>query len=264
METYTIKVRAVQEEPVLGDIEHNFQIAETAINNATAHGVDLLVFPELFLTGYSVGTLNTESIVEKSETAIDRLKAASSNITVVIGTVTRKHGTLYNSAVVLDDNERVGTYDKTHLYGDEPSVFGEGSSLPVFDTSVGSIGVQICYDTEFPEVARQLTLAGADILVTPLANMRPFRPDQQVFAAARALENIRPHIVCNRIGHEQGIDFFGASEMIDERGQSILSAGVNTAIELTASVEIHAQGADTLEYLNNRRPKLYEEDLHST
>ena len=257
MSTYTIKARTVQDAPVLGDIDHNRQLAEACIDSAIDDGVDLLVFPELFLTEYRIGTLDIESVVRKVESAIDRLATVASDVTTVIGTVTGDRTDLYNSAVVLDDGEHIGTYHKTHLYGEEPSVFTEGSSLPVFETTVGSLGVQICYDVEFPEAARQLTLAGADVLVTPLANMRPFSPDQRVFAAARALENVRPHIVCNRIGQEADLDFFGSSAIVDERGREVVSAGEDVAVRLTAPVKIRAQGADSLQYLEDRRPEVY-------
>jgi 5-aminopentanamidase len=253
----TIDVRAVQTQPMLGNVEHNIHIAEQAIEKAISDKIDLLVFPELFLTGYHVGKLE-ETVVEEAEEAISQLAGAATELTGVIGTVTKNDEKQYNSAAIIDQGEHIGTYHKTHLYGKEGTVFDAGSSFPIFDTSAGSLGVQICYDVEFPEVARQLTLAGAEILVTPLANMRPFQADQQVFGAVRALENIRPHVICNRVGEERGIEFFGASAIVDERGQPLVSAGEDTTIELTATVELQAEGVETLRYLDDRRPEIYD------
>ncbi|WP_082224586.1 carbon-nitrogen hydrolase family protein [Halolamina rubra] len=253
-----ITVRAVQRRPELGNVEYNVGIAKTAIEEAEADGVDLLVLPELFLSGYHIDEFDIAAIVGSAADAVDRLAAATSETTVVIGTPVELDGEYRNSAVVIDEGEVFGTYHKTHLYGDEESVFESGTSLPVFETTAGNLGVQVCYDIEFPEVSRQLTLAGAEVLVTPLANMRPFQSDQQIYGAARALENIRPHVVCNRIGKEQGVEFFGASAIYDERGQPVVSAGEDIPIELTGTIELTAEGADTLQYINDRRPTLYE------
>lgn len=253
----TIDVRAVQTQPTLGDVEENTCIAEEAIKKAMADRVDLLVFPELFLTGYHVGKLEA-TVVEEAEEAVNKLTAAATETTVVIGTVTKNNEKQYNSAAIIDQGEHIGTYHKTHLYGKESTVFDAGSSFPVFETSAGSLGIQICYDVEFPEVARQLTLAGAEILITPLANMRPFQSDQPIFGAVRALENIRPHIICNRVGEERGIEFFGESAIFNERGQTLVSVGEDITTELTATVELQAEGAETLRYIDDRRPEIYD------
>lgn len=256
--TEEITVRVIQCAPELGNVQHNVQLAEQAIKDAEADSVDLIVLPELFLSGYHIGHVDAEEVINSTADAIDRLTAAASKTTVVFGTPIESDGARYNAAVVLDEGELAGTYYKTHLYGNEESVFDEGSVLPVFQTSAGTLGIQICYDVEFPEVARQLTLAGADILVTPLANMRPFQHDQDVYGMARALENIRPHVICNRIGVERDVDFFGASAIYDERGRTVVSAGENTMVELTGTVKLAADGADTLQYIDDRRPALYE------
>lgn len=254
-----ITVRAIQRRPELGNVEYNVRLAKTAIEEAEADGVDLLVLPELFLSGYHIDDRDIEAIVGSAADAVDRLATVTAETTVVIGTPVARDGGYRNSAAVIDEGEVIGTYHKTHLYDDEESVFEPGRSLPVFETTAGNLGVQVCYDVEFPEVSRQLTLAGAEVLVTPLANMRPFQHDQQIYGAARAKENIRPHVVCNRVGEEQGVEFFGASAIYDERGQPVVSAGEDTSIELTGTVELAAEGADTLQYIHDRRPALYEE-----
>lgn len=253
-----ITVRAVQCHPELGDIQCNAQLAERAIRDAEDDGVDLLVLPELFLSGYHIGHLDAEDVFDSAADAVDRIAAAASETTVVLGAPVESDGTRYNAAVVLDEGEHIGTYHKAHLYRNEESVFEQGSELPVFETSAGTLGLQICYDVEFPEVSRRLTLAGADLLVTPLANMRPFQHDQSIYGAARALENIRPHVVCNRIGVERDVEFFGASAIYDERGRPVVSAGEDTTVELTGTVELAADGADTLQYIDDRRPGMYE------
>lgn len=97
-----------------------------------------------------------------------------------------------------------------------------------------------------------------DALVTISANMRPFAYDQRTYSAARALENVRPHVLCNRIGEERGVEFFGGSRIVDERGCSVATAGEDASAVITGSIDLRAEGADTLRYLEDRRPELYE------
>ena len=272
----TIDVRAVQERPTLGDIEHNTEVVANSLRSAVADGIDLVVYPELFLTGYHVGEMGSEPNVRDSEPnpgdnrnplngfrgkiedALARIAEHTTDLTAVLGTPFFEGDEVYNSAAVFDSGSMAGVYHKTHLYGEEESAFHPGPGLPTFETSTGTLGVEICYDLEFPEVARQLTLRDADVLVTISANMRPFAYDQRTYSAARALENVRPHVLCNRIGEERGVDFFGGSRILDERGRSIATAGEDASVVITGSIDLRAEGADTLRYIEDRRPELYE------
>jgi len=274
--TRTIDVRAVQKRPVLGDIEQNLDVVVSSLRAAAADGIDLVVYPELFLTGYHVGGMGSDpnahgekpgsgdrppslrTLREEIDDALARIAEHTTDLTAVLGTPFFEAGNVYNSAVIFDSGSMAGVYHKTHLYGEEASVFRPGADLPTVETSAGTLGVEICYDLEFPEVARQLTLRNADVLVTISANMRPFAHDQRTYSAARALENVRPHVLCNRIGEERGVEFFGGSRILDERGRPVTTADEDAAAEITGSIDLRAEGADTLQYLEDRRPALYE------
>lgn len=258
--TNTIDVRATQFDPVLGDVTVNEQRIADALRGAADDDVDLLVVPELALTGYHIGDHDAERLTEAAAEATERLATIAPDVTAVIGTPVRKEGDRYNSAVVLDDGSVAGIYDKAHLYDAESSTFEPGDQYPVFETETGRIGVEICYDLEFPEVARQLALGGADIIVTISANMRPFVLDQRTYHRARALENVCPHILCNRIGTEQGAEFFGRSGIVDERGRPVVTAGEDRDIEVTGTVSLDEPGAASLQYLADRRPETYTRD----
>ena len=254
----TIDVRAVQARPILGNIEHNLDLITKSLSKATTDDIDLVVYPELFLTGYHIGELDIGKLAKKIDDACSRIADCTADLTAVIGTPVFEDEQLFNSAVVFDSGSIVGTYHKTHLYGDEPSVFQAGSTFQSFETSAGNLGVQICYDLEFPEVSRQLSLRDAQVLVTLSANMRPFAHDQTVYSAARALENIRPHVVSNRIGEERGVEFFGGSRILDERGRPVVTAGKDVIAEISGSINLQAKGVDTLQYLQDRRPGIYD------
>jgi predicted amidohydrolase len=254
-----ITVRAVQFAPVLGDVDANAETIRTALVDASDDGVDLLAVPELALTGYHIGHERTDALVDEAADALAELRDVAPDVTAVVGTPVAEGDRLYNSAVVLDGGERVGTYHKTHLYGDEEAaVFDAGESFPVTETSAGAVGVQICYDVEFPEVSRQLARADAEVIVTVSANMRPFQLDQRTYHRARAMENVRPHLLCNRTGEERGVDFFGESGVVDERGRDVVRAGADRTMTVTGSVDLAATGEETLQYFRDRRPEIYE------
>lgn len=252
-----LSVRVEQVNPRQADVAANAEFADDAIARARSDGVDLLVFPELYLTGYHLPEDERDALVSDAIAALDDLEPRTEGVTVVIGTPVRERGVLHNSAVVLDDGTLAGTYHKTHLYDSERAVFEPGTAISVIETRAGPLGVQICYDVEFPEVSRRLVLEGAELLVTISANMRPFENDQEIYLPARALENVCPHVLCNRVGTERGTQFFGASGLADERGRSVLQAGTEREIELTADLDLSAGGAETLSYLEDRRPELY-------
>lgn len=252
-----ITTRIEQRSPALTDVEANAATVRRAVEDARDDGVNLLVFPELFLTGYHVTEGDPEALTADAAEALDELAPLTDGLTVVVGAPVEEEGDRYNSAAVLSDGARLGAYHKTHLYGDEHDAFVPGDSFPVFETDACDLGVQVCYDAEFPEPARQLTLGGAEVIVTIFANMHPFEDDQTIYHRARAIENVRPHVVCNRVGTECGVDFFGKSGVVNARGEDVLVAGEDVSASLTADVELGAEGASSLRYLRDRRPDIY-------
>lgn len=257
-ESSAVRTTIVQGDPVLGNVAANFDDARTIVERARERGSDLVVFPELFLTGYHIGE-DAEALAREASDALDDLRTSTDGITVVVGTPTVEGSAIYNSAVVLDDGAVAGTYRKTHLFGVEHDVFASGQRLHTVETTVGTLGVEICYDVEFPEVARRLALEGAEFLVTISANMRPCDPDQRLYHGARALENGFPHVLCNRVGEERGVDFFGNSGIVDYRGRRVLSLGADRVETSSATVRPKSDRTDAHEYLEDRRPDLYEE-----
>lgn len=253
----TVRAMVAQEDPVRGDVAANLETARSRIEQAKRQDADLLVFPELFLTGYHIDE-NPEQLTERATAALDELAPLTDGLVVVVGAPTESGGDRYNSAVVVEDGAVTGAYHKTHLFGVEPEVFTPGEEFPVFETDVGSIGVEICYDVEYPEVARQLTLNGADIVVTISANMRPCVRDQELYHGTRAIENGRPHVLCNRVGEERGVDFFGESGIVDRRGRRLLSLGADRTEAASAAIETAPDTSELHDYLGDRRPELYD------
>ncbi|GAA0262195.1 carbon-nitrogen hydrolase family protein [Halobacterium noricense] len=255
-----MNVRTVQADPEHGAPRENVRQLEAAAERARAADVDLLVFPELFLTGYYLDTDDAASTVAAAENVLPRVADASIGLVLVVGTAFEGDDGFENTAILYDDGERVGTYQKTHLYDEEAAIFETGDTYPTFDTSVGTLGVEICYDLEFPEVARQLTLNSADVIVTISANMQPFETYHRTYHRSRAMENGRPHVLCNRVGSERDLDFLGNSRISDARGNLLASTETDAEVELTADIPLDQSTHKTLTYLDDRRLPLATED----
>ena len=241
----------VQATPAPGDLEANLATACAAIEAADA---DLVAFPEMFLGGYRIRGLEplAPEVLERVGTA-----ARAASATVVIGGPEGIDGGLANSAFVFaPTGELAGVYRKTHLFGAERGAFVPGSDLAPIEAGGRRLGVMVCFDVEFPEVARTLALRGAEVLVTISANMEPFEDDHDAFVRARALENERPHLYVNRTGSESGAVFVGRSQAIDAEGHVLAMAGDAPA---TVLVEIPPAGRkdERTQYLAQRRPELY-------
>jgi len=253
----SFRTLVAQTNPTLGDVRDNEATADAIISEAQATDCDLVVFPELFLTGYHIAD-DADALATEAEAALDRLRSATDDLVVVVGAPVHADDGIRNAAVVLEDGATVGRYDKTHLWGDEPGVFEPGREFPTFETGVGTLGVQICYDVEFPEVSRSLAMNGADTIVTISANMRPCVRDQELYHGTRALENGCPHVLCNRVGEERGVDFFGRSGIVTHRGRRILSLGADVVEASTGHVPLDPDRSQSHDYLGDRQPALYD------
>jgi predicted amidohydrolase len=253
----SIRTTVAQLDPVLGDVQANRETIEATLSRARAHQSDLVVFPELFLTGYHIGD-EPAQLTREATQALEAIREQTADIACVVGTPTLEDGEIYNSAVVLEDEAVKGTYHKTHLYADEHDIFTPGDRFPTIETSLGTLGVEICYDLEFPEVARALAVDGIDLLLTMSANMHPHAHDQQLYHGTRAIENSVPHVLCNRVGAERGVDFFGKSGIVDRRGQQVLGLGADVEETTSATIEMQPDRTHIHDYLEQRRPEIYD------
>ncbi len=148
-----------------------------------------------------------------------------------------------------------GLYRKTHLFGEERGAFVAGDALLVVDLAGTGLGLMICFDVEFPEVARSLALAGADLLVTISANMDPFGRDHDVFVTARALENGLPHLYVNQVGRGEAFTFAGGTMAVSADGDRLAQAGGSEGA-IPVSLDPSARNAERPEEL---RPHYLEE-----
>jgi predicted amidohydrolase len=209
----------------IGDVEGNTARAVEAIRSHPE--VDIAVFPELYLSGYTYRDLDQLARTTDSP-EIQRIAAAAEDAAtaVVIGFAEKLPEGVGNSVACIDrDGSLAGVYRKTHLFGGEVEAgFKEGQELLIVDLAGRRVAPLICFDIEFPEPARQVTLAGADLLVTASANMDPFYLDHAVGSVARAHENRRPHLYANMVGEGDGLVFVGASRSVAPTGETLVEA----------------------------------------
>lgn len=220
---------------------------------------DLLVTPELFLGGYELADAEAMSIdLDGAEVAELREAARTAGTALIVGTGERVGSGVANSALAIGSaGELAGVYRKTHLFGAERDCYVAGDELVTVELAGRRVGLMICFDVEFPEVARALALRGAELLVTISANPVEFRRDHEVFVPARALESGLPHLYTDRVGEQGGIAFAGGSMAVDTEGRVI--AGAGPVEERLVQAETGAPGRRDARtrYLDLLRPSVY-------
>ena len=234
----------------------------TGVERAAESGAQLLVTPEMCLTGWSLPRPSVRAgLAERVSTeAIPALAEAAdrSGVAVVVGGPYPEDGqTQANAAIAVAPGGRSVVYRKVHLFGPERDWWRPGErAVAILEIDRTRVGVSICYDAEFPEMPRLAALAGADLLVVPATNMSPYERDQDLIFPTRALENELPVLVCNRVGSERGWTYFGRSLVADARGNIVAQAGGNPEL-LVVDIEPAGRGDPNLSYVARRRPEVY-------
>ena len=252
----------LQFQPVLGDVASNLATIERLGRGVRA---DLWVLPELCLSGYELAgkaeAAACAQVASADDPALGRLLrlARAAGATLIGGFVERAGEALYNAAFVLDPDGGVGVYRKVHLFGDEARLFAPGDlGFRVFDVAGARVGVLICFDWMFPEAARTLVLAGADVLAHPSNLVLPWAQQAMV---TRALENGVHVLTANRVGRDRVLTFTGRSQAVDPRGRVLTQATATGEAVLNAELDL-ALARDkwvtsTNHRLGDRRPDQY-------
>ncbi|WP_027086103.1 carbon-nitrogen hydrolase family protein [Cohnella panacarvi] len=226
--------------------------------------VRLIVFPELAATGYllspqakDLAQLQTGEIyISMRETAI------RNGVWIVYGYVERDEaGHVYNAIQMIDPSGGIaGNYRKIHLTPLEKSWFRPGSDLVAVRTDVGVVGLMICWDLAFPELARSLVLQGADLIAAPSAWETPYDSPFVRFGAARAIDNTVYVAACNHIGTSGELSFFGKSAIYAPDGATVCMAEENE--ERIVAADLDYEWRDEIKstfftMLADRRPDTY-------
>jgi len=220
-----LKLALAQISPVLNDKEKNLNLMRKAIKESDA---DLVVFAELFLTGYMCRDNLTKLAEPLDGESVKQIvgMAKEYDTYIVFGMPERAKelsGQIFNSAVLVYPDEKVECYRKLHLanFGpfEEHLYFSRGSKLPVFKTRFGKIGMLICFDCFFPELSKIYTLKGADILVHISASPSATRTYFEQVTVTRAIENTIFFTFTNLVGTELNMVFWGGNSVVGPRGE---------------------------------------------
>jgi len=264
-----LTVAAVSMQSLFGDMEANLKKVDGYAAAAAARNADMVCFPELTLTGYSirddVGPY-AETIPGPSSRRIVEI-ARKHGIVVLVGMLEKGKGERpYISHVIADPSGIVGVYRKTHLSPMERDIYEQGHDVAVFTCGDTTFGIQLCYESHFPELSTLMSLQGIDILFLPFAS--PNRDPDKKRASwlrmlpARAYDNGVFLVACNQTGENgRGLSFPGVMIMLDPSGKEISHyAGHDEHMiveELLQGDLDRARDNRMQAFMNYRRPELY-------
>jgi predicted amidohydrolase len=267
-------IAAVQMDCRLGDTAANLASIRAQLRAARARGARLVVFPECVLTGYcfesrdeawphaeSIPGLSTETLAADCREL---------DAWVVVGMLERRpaDGALFNACVLIGPRGVLAVYRKVHLpfLGIDRFTTPGDQPFAVHDVGGLRVGMSICYDGSFPEAARCLMLAGADLIVLPTNWPTGAMTVPKYVVPTRALENQVYYAAVNRIGQERGFSFIGRSRIVDCRGEALVDSMDDQPALLVADIDparardkrvVHIPGQYELHRMADRRPELY-------
>ena len=224
-------ISIAQMDIVLGDKERNIRKGVSFIEEAVKRKSDIIVFPELWTTGYAKDVkelaepLNGKTIKKLTETAKEK------NIKI-FGSIAENH---YNTMHYISSKGLEASYRKIHLFSlmNEERFFAAGNKIGLKE----NIGMMICYDLRFPELSRKLTMNGAEILIISAEWPYPRIEHWRTLLKARAIDNLVYVIGCNRVGNDGKFEYFGHSSVIDPWGRRMIEGGKDEAL-LTCEIDL--------------------------
>jgi predicted amidohydrolase len=261
-----MKVAAVQISCSLGDPKANLLKVRDFSRQAKDADVELIVFPEMTDTGYSMPVVQAHAN-SWTDGFVPGLReiAAKLSIAIVCGVSEKDGASIYNSLVFVDRQGKIAAkYRKTHLYAvapvEEQKCFASGDVFASFALGDLRFGFSICYDLRFPEMYRRLVIeqnvgAFVNSSAWPFPRIEHFR----TLALARAIENQSYVIASNRVGKDEDLWFCGSSAIIDPRGVVIAAASADREelIQADLSEDLVLSVRSRVGSLAHRREDLY-------
>jgi omega-amidase len=261
-----MKIAVAQISCLLGDPEANLLKVREFSLRAKQAGAELIVFPEMTDTGYSMPVIG-EHANHWNNGFVPGLQeiARELSIAIVSGVSERDGSSIYNSQVLIDSRGDLGgKYRKTHLYAvapvEEQTCFAPGDRFASFALGGLNFGFSICYDLRFPEMYRKLASEqNVDAFIVSSAWPFPRVEHFRTLAMARAIENQSYVVASNRVGKDDDLWFCGSSAIIDPRGVVIAAASADREefIQADLSEELVLSVRSRVESFAHRRQDLY-------
>lgn len=233
-----LRAAAIQFNINLGYVDANLDSALAALRRVAGKGAKLAVLPEMWSCGYDYRNLS--ELAKETPRVLEEIQAECRKLNLVtVGSLPElDSGTIYNTAYLIDRGELIGSYRKLHLFSTmrEDQYLGAGNRSFVADTSVGKVGIAICYDLRFPELFRKMALEGAEIICLPAEWPKPRQEHWKTLLRARAIENQVFVIAANCCRVQGKLDFFGMSQLISPLGH-VLQMAEEEDMELVADFD---------------------------
>lgn len=248
-----MRVALAQVDCVLGDVRENARRAQAAIADARDQGADLIVFPELNLTGYALGAVTEDVAMRADAPTILALAEEAGTMGVVLGFVEDGPVHAHNSAIYLEAGRTVHIQRKTFLpnYGrfEEQKHFSPGQSLRAFDSGLGRLALLICNDVWQSPLPFLAVHDGARMLLVPASSsLEPGAGTDPAEIERDWRDLLRFHarflqayvVFVNRVGHEAGLTFWGGSQVVDPWGRVVAEAPKREQATVLAELEPEA------------------------
>ncbi|MBP89788.1 MAG: amidohydrolase [Planctomycetaceae bacterium] len=267
-----MRIAAVQMDVCLGDPQENLRVIQQRLEEAAEAGAKLTIFPECALTGYCFDS--REEVLPFAESvpgpSCERLAETCKRLDVfaVMGMLEAAGDKLFNACVLVGPEGVVANYRKIHLPFLGIDRFTDPGDQPfaVHDAGGVRIGMNICYDSSFPESARVMALQGADLIALPTN----FPPGGECTAEhvinTRAMENNVYYACVNRVGTERGFSFIGMSKICDPSGRALDEAPHTDEAILYADIDVErartkrivrVPDKHIIDRFADRRPEMY-------
>lgn len=252
-----------------GDISKNLEKGEVYIKEAASRGSDLIVFPELWTTGFNwafnaKNAKEHEIVPSKIQSLAKKYKIAIHGSTIALNP---DNSIANRSELINNQGEIIARYDKIHLFSlvGEHKHISPGKKLSLVDSPWGPVGLSICYDIRFPELFRSYAIQGARMILCPIAFPHPRLEHWRILSRARAIENQLFMVSVNQVGYGPDrpgdlIEFFGSSSIIDPWGEVIVEASQDKEELLSATIDLKLSNEirEKMHVLKDRRPETYQ------
>ena len=250
--------------------KENLQKIEDLTIKAKEQGADLVIFPELSLTGYVLHDQVYElaEVIQGPSTKRIEELAKKTGMHIIFGMPElgeKTKATIFNTAVLVGPTGVIGKFRKmylpTHSVFEEKRYFRPGYQIAAFNTAIGNIGLFICYDIFFPEICRLTRLKGAELIVCISASPAVRRSYFEILTAARALENTAFLAYVNLVGVQDGLQFWGGSRLVSPIGNLLAKARYDEEDLLICEVDYRdIRPVETfIPTLRDLRPELFDE-----
>ena len=253
-----MRISVAQVDASLAGPEDRFRWLEAKVRRAAVENVDLIIFPELFLSGYNVGEALHHCAEAQNGPFARRVAvlAKDLNVAIAFGYPERDGETVYNAFIFIDDQGRtLANHRKTVLPpGIEHDWFATGSNVTVFDFAGATVAMLICYECEFPEIIRQAALEGAQIVLVATAGGAEWAQVPTSVIPSRAYENGIFIAYANYCGVENGHEFCGLSCVVDPYGAELaLASKAEAVFSAYLDLALIAEAREKVPFLTDQR-----------